>query len=240
MLGTDQHLDLGRPRTIPEIIFTTTGVYARYSLLVLALAALVVVPYEVAVVLIAKSPELNASTKGSEGKLLILLGVQLLIVQPLLAAFQANALAIIGEGGRPSFTAVLRRTGPVWLNVIAAEIIAGILVAIGFVLFLIPGLYLLVRFAVVAQTAAIEGLEWPTALRRGMDLTRGNWWRVFAVLLLGGIVNATVQAIGGALVSTHVTVGSVIVGMICAVLTLSFSALLSAVLYFDLRARANT
>jgi hypothetical protein len=233
----DNQLDLDHPRTIPEIIFTTLGFYVRHAWLLLGFAAIVVVPYEAAVILVAKTGNLSNSTHHSEAKLLILVGIQLLIVQPLLAAFQAHAMAMVGEGQRPSFVEILRRIAPVLLNVIAAEIIAGIIVTLGILLFFIPGLYMLIRLAVVAQTAAIERLDWPTALRRSMDLSRGNWWRIFAVLLLGGIINETVQAIGGSLVNSGVNVGSAVVGLVCMLLTLPFSALLSAVLYFDLRAR---
>jgi hypothetical protein len=233
----DQQLDLDNPRTIPEIIFTTLRVLLRYAPLLLGLAAIVVVPYEVVIILVAKTGDLGASTRGTERKLLILLAVQVLIVQPLLASFQAYALLMIGKRERPGFVEILRRSAPVLLNVIAAEIIAGIVITIGFFLFLIPGIYMLVRYTVVAQSAAIERLDWPTALRRSMDLSHANWWRIFGVMLLGGIVNATVQSIGGALVSSGVNPGSVIVGLICALLTLTFSSLLSAVLYFDLRAR---
>lgn len=233
----DDHLDLEQPRTIPGIIFTTLGLYVRYAWLLLPLAAVAVIPYEVLVVLVAKTAELGETTRGNGDKLLILLGLQLLIVQPLLASLQVHALAMVGAGERPGYRAVVARTLPVLLNVIAAEIIAGILVALGFFLFVIPGLFLYVRLAIVAQAAAIEGLQWPGALRRSMDLTLHNWWRIFVVLLIGGIVNATVQSVGSAIANPGVNAGAVIVGVICTLLTLSFSALLSAVLYFDLRAR---
>ena len=53
----------------------------------------------------------------------------------------------------------------------------------GLMLFIIPGFYLIGRFALVAAVAAAEGHANPlTILRRSAELTRGNGWRVFFLL----------------------------------------------------------
>ena len=113
----------------------------------------------------------------------ILLLVAFALVGPLVSALYVNALVAIGEGRGPSIADVARQGLRALPVVAAAQIVAGIGIGVGFVLFIVPGVILALRFAVVAQVAAIERTDWPGALRRSAVLTRGNYLRILALLL---------------------------------------------------------
>jgi hypothetical protein len=90
----------------------------------------------------------------------------------------------------------------------------------------------------VAQAAAIEREGWERALRRSWSLTEGN---VLHVLYFVGCI-ALIALLPTIVISRpfrfhDTTVVSFLIGLLVQVLVMSFTALATALLYFDLRAR---
>ena len=139
--------------------------------------------------------------------------IELALIDPCVAAVQVQAVLSIGDGERPQIADVIRRGLIVLPVVAAAEIIAGIGIAIGAVFFIIPGVLLAIRWAVVAQAAAVERTDWPTALRRSGQLARRNYWRIFGILLIVGILNEVPADITGS--GNHL--GATIIGIALAI-----------------------
>jgi len=94
---------------------------------------------------------------------------------------------------------------------------------------------LAIRWAVVAQVAAIEHTNWPTALSRSGKLARRNYWRILGILVMVLLLNEIPAGIIGS--GKHL--GATIIGIALATLVHSFGTLLTNLLYFDLRAREN-
>lgn len=222
-------LDLNRQRTIGEIFRTAVQLFVRMPLLFLFLAGIVVVPYEVVVVLLAH----GKSGLGVGTELIVLL-VAWAVIAPTVSALVVQALLSLGEGEHPRIADVFRRALPVLPVVIAAEIIAGLGIVAGFICLIVPGLYLELRWAVVAQVAAVERTDWPTAIRRSGELARGNYMRILGVLLMVAVLSLIVNSFTGG----HV--GSAVITIAVALLVQSFVTLLTSLLYFDLRAREST
>jgi len=229
MLGAPvTDLDLRSPRRIAQILTTALRLYVRMPLLFLFLAGIVVVPYEVASVLIQ-----NGGKSGLTATEAVLVLIDLALINPFVAALQVQAVLDLGEGRRPVLSEVFRRGLSVLPVVAAAEIVVGLSEGIGLFLFVIPGLIVAVRWAVAAQVAAVERTDWPTALRRSLELTRGNFWRVLGLLAIVGILDNVTFAIIGSGQST----GATIAGIAVAIIVSSFGTLVTNLLYFDLRAR---
>jgi hypothetical protein len=104
---------------------------------------------------------------------------------------------------------------------------------------LIPGILLSIRWAVVAQVAALEDEGWLPALRSSARLTESRYRHVFALLLVTWGLSVVVHR-GAWAIPLGSTSGaaSVAVGIAVETVIASFSALTLALLYFDLRARA--
>jgi hypothetical protein len=230
VLSDATQLDLNRPRSIGEILAMSLRLYGRLPLLFLFLAGIVVVPYEVVVVLLQHGK--GGVAVGTE---LILALVELALIDPCIAAVQVQALLDLGDGRAPQIQDVIRRGLAVLPVVAAAEIIAGIGIAAGVLFFIIPGVILALRWAVVAQVAAVEHTDWPTALRRSAVLARRNYWRILAILATVGILNQ----IPGDVIGAGTRLGSTIVGVALAIVVHSFGTLMISLLYFDLRARES-
>jgi hypothetical protein len=232
-------IDLGRERSALEILRTALAMYRRYPLLFAALAIGVIAPYELARLAVTGVGPLGSGKSGDEGTLLLFELIYYVLVSPLISALHVHAVIEIGDGRRPKIGPVALRGLQVLAVVVAAEIVAGVLIGLGFIALIVPGIILSLRWSVVAQTAAVDHEGWMPALRRSAQLTTGHYWHIFRVLLTIGFLTFVIAAIAGALAGggNNTSVVSALIGIVVYTIIASFAALTLAVLYFDLRAR---
>jgi hypothetical protein len=101
--------------------------------------------------------------------------------------FYTGAVAIAlthphGADGRPpSLLEVARMVR--YRTLIAVDLLFGVLVAVGVVALVVPGVLLFVYLGLAAPVAEIERHGWRDAFARSFRLVRGNFWLVFAVLV---------------------------------------------------------
>lgn len=115
-----------------------------------------------------------------------------------------SALALVKGLANESMTdwkaAYASAKGNFW-QFLWAVILVSIIVMIGFVLFVIPGIYLSVAFGFYVFTFALEGARGFESANRSKELVRGFWWAVFGRWLVFGVLAMLVVAIFGGLVS---------------------------------------
>jgi hypothetical protein len=126
-------------------------------------------------------------------------------------------------------------------TVVPTYVLKSILVLIGLVFFVVPGLLLTARWFAVPLTNVVEELGVRAGLRRSRTLARGNRRQIIATL---GIIDVTVtlMMVGFALAVADDTSGeepawATILSWLVALLYLPFHAALSAVLYANARLR---
>ena len=229
-------VDLERPKSVGELITDAVRCYRLHPVLFAEITLAVVVPYALVVLLIDGRGLLSSGTGGASAALLVLV-LDLLLVGPLISALHVNAVVEIGARRRPEVGTVLMRGARVLPVVAAAQIVAALGTGLGFIALIVPGLVLMARWAVVAQAAALEDVNWIMALRRSAELTAGCYLHVLGLLISVGVINVVIARIGTALSGSRASVGAIVAGIVFEMITLSFSALSSAMLYFDLRAR---
>ncbi|HTA13530.1 MAG TPA: hypothetical protein VK781_01570 [Solirubrobacteraceae bacterium] len=232
-------IDLKRERSVGEILGAAVSLYGRYPLLFATLAVGVIAPYELARLAVTGDGPLRSGGSGHAAALFLFQLVYYVLVGPLISALHVHAVIEIGEGRRPRLGSVALRGLSVLAVVVAAQISAGILIALGFLALIVPGILLSLRWSVVAQTAAIDNEGWLPALRRSRQLTAGHYGHIFGLLFATGALTLLVGFTAGvATVGGHsADVGSVLIGIAVYTLIASFSALTLAILYFDLRTR---
>jgi hypothetical protein len=127
---------------------------------------------------------------------------------------------------------------PVVGALIVAGILAGLGVGIGLLLLIVPGLFLLTIWAVIAPVIVIERKGALESFGRSRELVRGSGWQVFGVIvvlfLLTIIVGAVVQALANSISDSFA--GYAIADLILRLLVSPLSALAAAVLFFELKA----
>ena len=99
-----------------------------------------------------------------------------------------------------------------FIHLLIGSIVAGIMIAIGFVLLIVPGLFLLVSFAFFQFYVAVEDESFVDALSDSWELAGGHRLDIFLVMLgvfvvgivvgiVGGIVGAVLPAVLGNVVT---------------------------------------
>jgi len=174
----------------------------------------------------------------------LLIGLALtLVVGTLYQGVVVNLVGGVHAGAREfSMRGLLDAAVPYLPRLIAAGVLSGIAMAIGFALLLVPGLFLATIWAVLAPAIVIEDRDVFDAFGRSRVLVRGNGWPVLgaivtafliaavAGLLLNGIAQA---AAGGPLLE-------IVFGAIAATVTAPIAALVASVLYYRLLAIERT
>ena len=83
-------------------------------------------------------------------------------------------------------------------RVLGASIVTAILTGIGLVFCLLPGLYLGVVFSLVIPIIVMENASFGFAFNKSFTLIRDNWWFVFGVSVVIGIIVYVINRIAAA------------------------------------------
>ncbi len=103
----------------------------------------------------------------------------------------------LAKGEHTSYSDIMPPLKLVW-HYFVANILSGLLVVIGFILLIVPGIYLLLRYSMV-RYAVIDGAGITDSLRRSAQMTVGVKWHLlgfFAVLVLLNILGAILLLVG--------------------------------------------
>ena len=122
--------------------------------------------------------------------------------------------------------------GASFLSGLAVFLMAITIIGIPFAIFFA------VRWAFVYQTASLERCGPLAALARSSDLVRGNWWRVFGILLLIGILLVITNVIANGILGLIPFVGPILL-VVVAVLFAPVWIIAPTLLYHELRVRRD-
>jgi hypothetical protein len=134
-------------------------------------------------------------------------------------------------GPREVWMLLFRRLG----KLLTAVLPAAFFVALGTVMFLIPGLVLALFFAFVSPVVLIEGLGGRDALRRSTDLVRSDWLRVALVVAVFGVIRALATMIAHLVVPHGAIFVDSLVADLITMVGLPIPVLGAVLLYFDVR-----
>ena len=242
-MSESPRLDLGRPRQTGELLREALLVFFRQPLTLLGIGAAIVVPVEVVVLGIGLE-QFSApySDKVSTAELSVSSGVSYFVVAPLVTAAMIKALADIAGGERARVSTSLQAGFDAFTPVLIAVGLAALGTAVGLLALIVPGIYLFVRWYFVPQTVVLDGERGPRALARSTELVHGSWWRVAGVVLLANFLLAAVSLLLLAPVEAAAKAAdrqlAVLAGtVILDIVTVTYLAVLSTLLFHDLRAR---
>jgi hypothetical protein len=251
-----------RPLGVGEILDVAITIYRRNFRTLLTLVFVVVAPFEILSALIQASalPDDSFLTETTPGQIQIdhdfWLGIVgfgaagvLSFIAGLVATgacFKAIADGYLGERAewRPALAYAARRLHSIlWVTLLGT-----VISLLGFILLIVPGVYLYVSFAVAVPVLLTEGRRGRKALGRSRRLVKGRWWGTFGVVFLGGLLVSIVEGalVGLAAVATTIdtadpTLPSFLANttatVLASVLATPLSAAFITVLYFDLRVR---
>jgi hypothetical protein len=138
----------------------------------------------------------------------------------------------------------LRRASGVIGRLVVISVLTSIVVGLGLLVFIVPGLILLAGLVLSSVVVVLEPGTGPVgAMNRSWALTSGSRWKVFATvfvaalfLLIPSMVVGVMAAIGTMLGSWSQTV-SVVVSGVLQIFAYPFLYVVVTVVYYDLRVR---
>ncbi len=241
------------PKTLGEILSAAFNIYKANASSLLLIVAIVVVPLSFVSALF--SDVVFAGTERTEE----LFGAQVVIIDRSFGLFIAGAIvtalisviiyavlqaailraaaqATIGDpvDAEESYRFGFKRLG----SVILVSVLVGLAVAGGFLLLVIPGLIFLVFLSVSVPVLIVENRRGTEAMGRSWNLVKGHFWHAVGVIIVAGLITGVISGIIGS-IGGNAWVIRWIFTAIGTVLTAPFSALVSVLLYLDLRARTE-
>jgi hypothetical protein len=219
-----------RAMSFSELLDTATRVLIDRFRLLVGITAVVYVP--LAVINDGAQPEPGQIVWGR-----VIAGIVVsLVALPLASTALTHAVGetylghptSIGRSFRAALRLILPLTGTmllVYLGIIA-----------GFVLLIIPGIYLSLAWILTSPIVILENQYGLSAIRRSRELMRGNMGRAAGVLILGWIVVAVLSGILGIVFKLVPVLGPIGQGFAQAV-GVAYSSVVLVLLYFDIRCR---
>lgn len=186
------------------------------------------------------SEEAMAAALEASGFILIIgvvfMVIYLVICGPLLGASITYAVSkeylgqttTIGE----SIKVALSKLG----SVIWSGLLAGIIIFIGFLLLIIPGILLAFRYYLVQQVVVLEHESGSNALKRSAELMKGSYGIAFVLGFVIWIASMLIGVIGG---MVPIPYASNLISIVLQTIAAVFWAVAAVVLYFHCRSKVE-
>lgn len=158
------------------------------------------------------------------------------VISPITSCAITHALGELYLGRSVGIGASFRTAFSLVLPLVGTSLLATLLILVGFVLLVIPGVYLTFAFLLLTPVIVLERTFGMDALSRSRELMRGNMLRGLAVMLVAGIL-AAVLGVALGLVAAAVPAIEFVGSSLAQALAFAYSAAVLVVLYFDIRAR---
>ena len=84
--------------------------------------------------------------------------------------------------------------------VLGGQVLAGLMIVIGFLLIIIPGIYLAVVMSVLFVIIIFEEEGVGKAISRTFEIFKGNWWTAFGTFIVMGLMFFIIIALFGAII----------------------------------------
>jgi hypothetical protein len=244
------------PKRLGEILSAAFNIYKANASQLILIVAVVVVPLSLVSALfsgVVFAPDkVRVTNTGGQvvfdytgrglGVALLAGAIAALIAVLISAVLQAAILRAAAQAtiGDPVDVEASYRYGlkRLW-SVILVSILVGLVVAIGFILLVIPGIIFLVFLSVSIPVLIVEGRRGTDAMGRSWNLVKGNFWHAFGVIVVAALIVGIISGIIGAIGGNNWAVRWIFTA-IAQILTVPFASLVSVLLYLDLRARGES
>jgi len=222
-----------RAMSLGEVLDTAFRLVRNHFVLLLGIAFVLALPQQafqayVGAVQATPTPQAGAGILG-----FVLFFV---IVSPIVSAAITHAIGEIYLGSPVTVGAAYKVGFQLFFKLVGTAILMMILVAIGLLLLVIPGLYLMLAFMLTYQVIVMERVAGLAALKRSRELAKQNLLRILAIY----VVTVVIMAVLGGVVALVLAPLPVLAAVGNALVQAAISAYMSAafvVLYFDIRCR---
>lgn len=165
----------------------------------------------------------------------LLAAIVLVAAQTLYVGFVVKLVDDVRDGRRDfSVGELFSSAAGKILPLIVVGIIVGIIVGVGFLLLIIPGLFLLTYLFVAAPAVVVEDEGPFGALGRSWSLVSGNGLSVFGVVVVTVLIVIGISIVASAIGAALGTAGAVILSVLASIVLAPIWALVVSVVFFNL------
>ncbi len=221
---------------IGDVFVKSWGVLTRHFVTFVLLVGIAEVP-----LLVANSGlQSSAPHVGRLSASAVLLSLLALFLQLFLTVFAQSVVVFAAfqdlRGKEVTVGESLRQGLSRFVPVILLSVLMGLVLVLGLMLCLVPGLIALAALYVALPVCVVERLGPIRSMSRSTDLTSGHWWPILGVVVAMSLVTLIVNAAIRSALPLEPAMPSVAAAWIWGVLANSFSSVFTAILYHDLRA----
>jgi hypothetical protein len=223
-----------RPRSATEIVDAAFQLFRRNPTQLIVASALVYVPW--LVVRLVFDIGITDPMMGANKAYVLIAGTMVLY------AVVGGVVSILASdiylGNAPDLAAAFRTTGSHVIGLIVAGVIRSLLIAIGMVFLVAPGLYALGRYFAVTQAIVLEDKGVGGAMSRSATLSADLKLHIIGTIALIGLVSIAISVGIGVLASASQS--KVIVNVIStavSVIIYPLFGMTETLLYYDARIR---
>jgi len=228
-----------RPRSATELIDAAFQVYRRAPVPFMVAMALIYVPWlAIRLIFQLNVPETPDQITANLMRVLLATGAASIVIYGLAGGAAAVLTRAVYLDEPIDVAAAFRQTFRRILPLIVGPLVAFVLIGIGFVFFIIPGLYFVARFFAVRQTIVLEDTGAFAALGRSGILSKNNKLHILGALILVVILTTVVNV--GAVMLINLQPSKVITSVLATALTIVVYPIIpitETLLYFDARIR---
>lgn len=167
---------------------------------------------------------------------ILLSALAVLLIQPVVIATITFALGEVYLGRNVTVGAALRNTAGLLMPVMGTFLLYSVVVIIGLILLIVPGIYLMLILMLVTQIVVLERRFGISALKRSRELMRGNLARGFGITFTSFLLMMVVQT-GVGLVLSGVPFVAPLATAVVQAAGFAFYSAVGVLLYFDIRCR---
>jgi hypothetical protein len=234
---------LFRPRTVGEVLGDAFSLYRQHWRNLLATVAIIVVPLALLQVLLIDLVVDEAFERSATGRSVgatVFGSLVVAAITVLMWALVTGAITRAAAGTflgrdldvRESYRYGLARFG----SILLVGLLAALAIGAGFILFVIPGFFVLTRLTCALPALVVEGRRGTDALSRSWNLVAGRGWPVFGTIIVAGLLTGIVGGILTAPFGDN-TAGRAVAQSLSSVITTPYMSLVGILIYLDLRVR---
>jgi hypothetical protein len=230
-------LQLDARRDVGQLLSTTWRIFTSHFAPFFTVTLLVYAPYGLLVNGLLLEDLQDGEADPALAARLAVTVLAGLTVPAIVTALHVVLVQGLARGEEPTVGKALRGAGPRLGVVLLVGLLYSLLVLLGVIALLVPGIYLAIRLYFGTQSAVVDGEGATGALRRSWELVQGSWWLTFGCLvlvaLLIGLPLGILDSVADAAIDNRPAY--VVVSILLESVGVSFSAIFGTLLFFSLR-----
>jgi len=98
-------------------------------------------------------------------------------------------IVLVAKGKRFSMMSAVKLVASKYFTLVIASILGFIINILGLIALVVPGIFLSIKLFYFEQAVLLNNKGIVESLKTSWNVTRGNWWRVFALVVLMAIIS---------------------------------------------------